>query len=144
MGQHFTPWRVYVITQSSGFSLKTAMRLVTQSFLTRCDPLGYRPPGSSAHGIFQSRILEWVAIFLLQGIFPTQGWNPRLLYLLHCKQILYPLSHQRKLEDVAKDSSWSPAKWLESPYSLVTRVQHSFSHLVFRDWIFLPWPSKIS
>ena len=29
--------------------------------------------------------------FLLQGIFPTQGSN---LSLLHCKQILYHLSHQ--------------------------------------------------
>jgi len=28
---------------------------------------------------------------LLQGIFPTQGSNPRLL---HCRQILYHLSHQ--------------------------------------------------
>ena len=30
---------------------------------------------------------------LLQGIFPTQESNPHLLCLLHCKQILYPLSH---------------------------------------------------
>ena len=30
--------------------------------------------------------------FLLQGIFPTQGSNPGLL---HCRQILYYLSHQR-------------------------------------------------
>ena len=28
---------------------------------------------------------------LLQGIFPTQGWNPGLL---HCRRILYQLSHQ--------------------------------------------------
>ena len=28
---------------------------------------------------------------LLQGIFLTQGWNPGLL---HCRQILYHLSHQ--------------------------------------------------
>ena len=28
---------------------------------------------------------------LLQGIFPTQGWNPGLP---HCRQILYQLSHQ--------------------------------------------------
>ena len=27
------------------------------------------------HGMFQARILEWVAIFLLQGIVPTQGLN---------------------------------------------------------------------
>ena len=26
---------------------------------------------------------------LLQGIFPTQGWNPSLLQLLHSRQILY-------------------------------------------------------
>ena len=28
--------------------------------------------------------------FLLQGIFPTQGPNPRFLHLLHCRWILYP------------------------------------------------------
>ena len=33
--------------------------------------------------------------FLLQGIFPTQGLNLCLLHLLHYRQILYPLSHQR-------------------------------------------------
>ena len=32
--------------------------------------------------------------FLLQGIFPTQGCNPRLLCLLHCGWILYQLSYQ--------------------------------------------------
>ena len=33
-----------------------------QSCLTLCDPLDSSPPGSSAHGIFQARVLEWVAI----------------------------------------------------------------------------------
>ena len=32
--------------------------------------------------------------FLLQGIFPTQESNWHLLRLLHCRRILYPLSHQ--------------------------------------------------
>ena len=35
------------------------------------------------HGIFQVRILEWVAMFLLQGIFPIQGLNPCILCLRH-------------------------------------------------------------
>ena len=35
---------------------------------------------------FQAGILEWVAIFLLQGIFPIQGWNLRLLCLLHWQE----------------------------------------------------------
>ena len=35
--------------------------LVTQSRLTLCDPMDCSPPGSSAHGILQAGILEWVA-----------------------------------------------------------------------------------
>ena len=33
------------------------------------------------------------SLSLLQGIFPTQGLNPGLL---HCRQILYQLSHKGK------------------------------------------------
>ena len=38
-----------------------------QSCLTLCDPMDYNPPGSSEHGIFQARILEWVAISFSRG-----------------------------------------------------------------------------
>ena len=55
--------------------------------------LDYSLPGSSVHGIFQARMLEWFAIFLLHGIFQTQGSNPHLLYSLHYRQTLYTLSH---------------------------------------------------
>ena len=34
----------------------------TQSYLTLCDPMDCSPPGSSFHGIFQARVLEWFAI----------------------------------------------------------------------------------
>ena len=36
--------------------------LVAQSCPTLCDPMDCSPPGSSVHRIFQTRILEWVAI----------------------------------------------------------------------------------
>ena len=29
--------------------------------MTLCDPVDYSLPGSSVHGIFQARVLEWVA-----------------------------------------------------------------------------------
>ena len=32
------------------------------SHIQYCDPRDYSPPGSSVYGIFQARILEWVAI----------------------------------------------------------------------------------
>ena len=65
--------------------------LVTQSCPTLCNPMVCSPPGSSVHGIFQARILEWVAIPYSRGIFPTQESN---LGLLHCRRILFHLSHQ--------------------------------------------------
>ena len=33
-----------------------------QSCPTLCDPMDCSPPGSSIHGIFQARVLEWRAI----------------------------------------------------------------------------------
>ena len=33
-----------------------------QSCPTLCDPIDSSPPGSSIHGIFQARVLEWGAI----------------------------------------------------------------------------------
>ena len=35
---------------------------VAQSCLTLSDPMDYSLPGSSIHGIFQARVLEWGAI----------------------------------------------------------------------------------
>ena len=38
-----------------------------QSCLTLCDCMGCSPPGSSAHGVLQARILEWVAVPFSRG-----------------------------------------------------------------------------
>ena len=63
--------------------------VLSLSVMFNSDP---SPPGFSVHGIFQARILEWVAIFLLQGIFPTQALNPRLLCLQHWQAGSLPLA----------------------------------------------------
>ena len=57
---------------------------------TLCDPMD--SPGSSVHGILMARITGVGSHFLFQGIFSTQGSNPRLL---HGTQILYCLSQKR-------------------------------------------------
>ena len=44
---------------------------------------------------------------LLQGIFPTQGSN---LGLLHCRQILYHLSHQRSPGAIKNGVEWSGSR----------------------------------
>ena len=70
-------------------SLKSSACMLSHLCATLCDAMDCSRPGSSVHGILQARILEWVCHALLQGIFLTQGRNPRLLFLLHCSdQIL--------------------------------------------------------
>ena len=56
------------------------------------DPTDCSLPGSSVHGIFQARILQWIAVPYSRGIFLTPGSNP---CLLHSRQTLYHLNHQR-------------------------------------------------
>ena len=67
--------------------------LVTHSGLNLCDPMDCSLPDSSVHGILQSRILERVSMSS-PGDGSNPGSNPRLLYLLYCRRILYQLSHQ--------------------------------------------------
>ena len=59
--------------------------LVAQSCPTLCNSVDCSLPGSSVLGIFQARILEWVAISFSKGIFPTERTNR----FLHCRQILH-------------------------------------------------------
>ena len=54
---------------------------VSPSCLTLGDPMDCSPPGSPSMG-FSSKKTEVHCHALLQGIFPTQGSNPRLLCLL--------------------------------------------------------------
>ena len=49
---------------------------VTQSCLTLRDPMDCSLPGSSIHGIFQARVLEWGAI-----AFSSLYGRPRLIFL---------------------------------------------------------------
>ena len=57
---------------------------VDQSCPTVCNSMDYK-----VHGILQNTVER--SFSLLQGIFPTQGSN---LGLLHCRWILYQLSHK--------------------------------------------------
>ena len=55
--------------------------LLAQLCLTLCSPMDCIPPGSSIHGIFQPRILEW-EVMLIQGSIPPaliQGSIPPAL-----------------------------------------------------------------
>ena len=67
--------------------------LVAQSCLTLCNSMDYSPPGSSAHGILQARILEWVAIPFFRGSSPPRDQTQVSCISCMGRQILYHLSH---------------------------------------------------
>ena len=56
-------------------------REVAQSCLTLSDPMHYSLPGSSVHGIFQARILEW-------GIIAFSGNMHEVLFFGYFKEEL--------------------------------------------------------
>ena len=63
-----------------------------QSCMTLCNPMDCSPPGSSVHGDFPGKNTAVGCHALLQGIFPTQGSNLRLLCLLHWQAGSLPLA----------------------------------------------------
>ena len=55
------------IINSTNLNIWKEKVLVTPSCPTLCNPMDCSLPGSSAHGILQARILEWVAITFCRG-----------------------------------------------------------------------------
>ena len=74
VGGHFLPQRIKVKSESE----------VAQSYPTRSDPMNCSLPGSSIHGIFRSRVPEWVAIafstvLTLRGPFSNSCYQPQAI-----------------------------------------------------------------
>ena len=67
-------------------------------------PMDCSPPGSSVHGIFEARILEWVAISS-RGSSRLRS-NPRLLHLLHWQVDSLPLVPPGKSESESHSVVW--------------------------------------
>ena len=85
---------------------------LTQSCPALCDPMNCSLSGFSVHGIFQSRILEWVAI-------PFSGaqWEP------------------------SKDGSWGRERGLWVGLFACERLLHGDGHLLSLE-ISLPWEGQ--
>ena len=61
------------------------------SCIRLCDPMGRSLPGPSVHGDSPGKSTGGGCPAFLQGIFLTQGLNPRLFYLLYWQADSLPL-----------------------------------------------------
>ena len=71
---------------------------VTQSCPTLSDPMDCSPPGPSVHGIFQARVLEWVAIALSA---PTSYSSKKLLRYFFGERFRFTANLRGRYRDVA-------------------------------------------
>ena len=95
-GHFYCPIHSSIICNSQNVNVKAP-----QSCLILCDPMDYTVPG-----ILQARILEWVAFPFSRGSSqPKDGTQ----VCRHCRQILYPLSHQGNQEYQSGQPIPSPA-----------------------------------
>ena len=56
------------------FTVSESESEVTQSCSTLCNPVDCSLPGSSVRGIFQARVLKWVAISFSRGSSRPRDW----------------------------------------------------------------------
>ena len=76
--------------------------LVIQLCPTLFNPIDYSPPGSSVHGIFQARILEWVAIS-----FSRESSQPGDRTQVSCTAgRFFTIWATREANSKAEDSNW--------------------------------------
>ena len=66
LGFHFISGFLYGLEEFLSVATAAAAKSL-QSCPTLCDPMDCSLPGSSVHGIFQARILKWVAISISRG-----------------------------------------------------------------------------
>ena len=95
-----------------------------------------KPPGSSLHGISPGKNTGVGCHALLQGIFPTQGLNPRLLRLLCCRWILY----HWVIREAQLDKGWVPLGLSHFCLLLSRRVSGVTACLYFTLPVGGPWP----
>ena len=80
----------------SGYSVSESE--VTQSCPTLCNPMDCSLPGSSVHGIFQARVLEWVAISFSR----VSGYNS----IINQKRSIVIFKQFGRLKNFKIFSSW--------------------------------------
>ena len=106
--------------------IDTLCVLVAQSCPTLCHPMDCSPPGSSIYGIFQVRILEWIAIFYSRGSSRPGDWNHISCVscigrwiLCHCtKDVKYSTNWYSSLMQFLSKSQQKLLK-IEQDYSII-------------------------
>ena len=132
--KHFM--KVKVVASESKISMTSE---VTQSCPTLSDPIHCSLPGSSVHGIFQARVLEWGAIAFSRGY---SQHRDRTRVFHNVSRCFYPLSHQgsprRKVKGKSHLTLYNP-----TGCSLWASLSKVFSRQEYRSGLPFPFPADL-
>ena len=117
---------------------------VAQLCLTLCDPVDCSPPGSSVHGDSPGKHTGPGSRALLQGLFPTQGWNPRLLGWQARSLALAPAGKTVQCHILHRDDTKIKTTSVHVCMRKVLIVSdalrpHGLSSLWIREWVAFPF-----
>ena len=73
--RQYTKKQRHYFANKGPYSQSESESEVAQSCPTLCDPINCSLPGSSVYGIFQARVLEWVAISFSRGSSQPRDWT---------------------------------------------------------------------
>ena len=163
------PWLYWMLKSISGFSTKEIsnslhpLQLWASKMSTNA-PQGKNHSKLRTNDLYQLLVVLYLRLLcpwnssgkntgasshsLLQGIFPTQGSN---LGLLHCRQILYCLSHQRGPIYGKEHDKWKRmVNWSFNSHKIVIvilRLSSCITHVIFNNWQkhwISPWILKVT
>ena len=111
-------------------SWKSPRMLSRFNNVLHCNPTDHSSPGFSGHGIFQARILEWVAMPFSRGSFQLRNWT----WVSHMTSIFFIIWTTRE----------TPEKSIQGLKRRVASVSGSDHNAILgKSWIFLPLFSNL-
>ena len=134
--------------QNFGDSKRISESEVAQSCPTLCDPVDCSLPGSSVHGFFQARVLEWGAVSFSRGSSHPRDWTQVSCIAGRC----FNLWATREVNKIEVDVFLELSCFLNDPMDVGNFISGSsaFSKSSFNIWkflniwktVFIPIPKK--
>ena len=107
--------------------------MCAQLYPTLCNPMDRNPPGSSDHGVFQARVLGWVAISYSRRSSLLWDWTHVSCISYIDRQILFHCATQESQSLIKVGLNKASKEWLVSKYTQACNSVYWRKHRVGRS-----------
>ena len=121
--------------------------MFTQSHLTLFDPMNCSPLGSSVHGIFPARILEWVAVSSTRGSSRPRGQTHVTCvsrWILYCSATWEAHTKSMKVKSESEVTQSCPTLWDPVDCNLPGSSIHGIFQAKVLEWVAISFHRRAS